>query len=164
MNPDARRAELYLRGDTYGTYDAQRETIERLGRLTEGGTLDEATVAGEVAKIRTADEDARSGALATYEEFADWAARNGFSLSPAFERRTRSYVGLDRVDEVVVFPVVSLAVYEGRRLRAAFPCSDGERVYGVEDALDALATGDEGWLDRFDPVTVDRTGPRLAAV
>lgn len=156
-----RRAELYLRGDTYGTYDAQQAVLRRVRELEAADVFDESMVAQEWERIRTVDEDRRDGALATYEEFSEWAQRNGHSLEPAFEERTRSYVGLDRADEVVVFPVVSLAVYEGERLEAVFPCSDGQRTYRVQDCLYAFERGDEAWLAQFDAVTVDRTEPLL---
>ncbi|WP_226021533.1 HTH domain-containing protein [Halomicrobium salinisoli] len=156
-----RRAELYLRGDTYGTYEAQQAVLKRVEALAAGDALDEAEVADEWQRIRTTDEDRRDGAVETYVEFADWAERNGYSLGPAFEQRTRSYVGLDRVDDVVVFPVVSLAVYEDDRLRGVFPCSDDERTYRVQDCLEAFERGDADWLAQFDAVTVDRTEPRL---
>lgn len=171
-----RRAELYLRGDTYGTFDAQQSVLNRIQALESGGTqtsegnqdsseavLDESRVAGEWQRIRTLDEETRSEAIETYHEFAEWAERNDHSLSPAFERRTRSFVGLDRVDEVVVFPVVSLAIYEDEQLRAVFPCSDGDDNFSVPDCLDAFERGDESWLAQFDGVTVDRTAPRLDA-
>jgi len=156
-----RRAELYLRGDTYGTYEAQQEVLRRVARLEADDVIAASSVAEECQRIRTMNEDRRDGALATYGEFAEWGQRNGFALEPAFERRTRSYVGLNRVDDVVVFPVVSLAVYEGERLQAVFPCSDEERNYRVQDCLDAIERGDEDWLAQFDAVTVDRTEPLL---
>ncbi|ACV48866.1 conserved hypothetical protein [Halomicrobium mukohataei DSM 12286] len=155
------RAELYLRGDTYGTYDAQRDVLQRVHELETENVIDESSVADEWQRIRTLNEDRRDGALATYDEFAAWAQRNDYALEPAFERRARSYVGLSRVDDVVVFPVVSLAIYERDRLQAVFPCSDGERNYRVQDCLDAFERGDERWLTQFDTVTVDRTAPRL---
>ncbi|MBX0321497.1 hypothetical protein EGH21_00500 [Halomicroarcula sp. F13] len=155
------RAELYLRGDTYGTFDAQQQVLNRVKRLEANGVFTDSMVAGEWQRIRTMAEDKRSGALATYEEFRDWAERNGSSLEPAFERRTRSYVGLDRVDDVVVFPVVSLAVYDDKRLQAVFPCTDDDMTYTVGDALDAFERGDENWLVQFDSVTVGRTEPWL---
>jgi hypothetical protein len=157
-----RRAELYLRGDTYGTFDAQQAVLNRIYELEAAGEFDSATLADEWQRIRTANEDCRSGAIATYREFAEWARRNGQSLSPAFERRQRAFMGLDRVDDVVVFPVVSLAVYEDSRLRAVFPCADGEETYSVGDCLDAFERGDPDWLAQFDGVTVDRTEPWLA--
>jgi hypothetical protein len=162
MTRDTRlRAELYLRGDTYGTFDAQQQVLNRVNRLEANGVFADSMVAGEWQRIRTMAEDKRSGAIATYEEFNDWADRNGHSLEPAFERRTRSYVGMDRVDEVVVFPVVSLALYDGATMEAVFPCTDAERTYTVGDALEAFERGDENWLAQFDSVTVGRTEPWL---
>jgi len=157
------RAELYLRGDTYGTFDAQQDVLNSVRALEADDVLDEAAVAGEWSRIRTLNEDTRSEAVETYREFADWADRNGHSLGPAFERRTRSYLGLDQIDDVVVFTVVSLAVYEDERLRAVFPCSDDERAYTVRDCLDAFERDDAEWLDQFDAVTVDRAEPHLEA-
>jgi len=155
------RAELYLRGDTYGTFDAQQQVLNRVKRLEANGVFSESMVAGEWQRIRTMAEDKRSEAIQTYEEFQDWADRNGHSLTPAFERRTRSYVGMDRVDDVVVFPVVSLAIYDGDDLEGVFPCSDEERTYTVGDALEAFERGDENWLAQFDSLSVDRTEPLL---
>jgi hypothetical protein len=164
MTGDTRvRAELYLRGDTYGTFDAQQQVLNRVNRLEANGVFADSMVAGEWQRIRTMAEDKRSGAVATYEEFTDWADRNGSSLEPAFERRTRTYVGMDRTDDVVVFPVVSLAIYDEKSLQAVFPCTDGEYTYTVGDALDAFERGDEAWLAQFDTVTVDRTEPWLDA-
>jgi hypothetical protein len=158
-----RRAELYLRGDTYGTFDAQQDVLTRVRALEADGVLDEADVAGEWQRIRTLNEDTRDGAIETYREFEAWAERNDHSLAPAFERRTRSYLGLDRMDDVVVFPVVSLAVYEGEHLQAVFPCSDEQGTYTVPDCLDAFERGDDAWFAQFDAVTVERTEPHLDA-
>ena len=156
-----RRAELYLRGDTYGTFDAQQGVVNRMRSLEAEGVLDAAKVDGGWQRIRTNDEDGRAGAIATYREFANWARRNGYSLGPAFEERQRAYMGLDRVDDVVVFPIVTLAMYEDERLRGVFPSSDGDQVYRVDDALEALEAGDESWFEKFDSITVDRTEPWL---
>jgi hypothetical protein len=155
------RAELYLRGDTYGTFDAQQQVLNRVKHLEANGVFTDSMVSGEWQRIRTMAEDKRSGALATYEEFRDWAERNGHSLEPAFERRTRTYMGMDRVEDVVVFPVVSLAIYDDTQLEAVFPCTDAERTFTVGDALEAFESGDENWLAQFDSVTVGRTEPWL---
>jgi hypothetical protein len=162
-----RRVELYLRGDTYGTYDAQQAVLASVRDLEAAGTVAEASVEADWQRVRTPEQDSRDGALSTYEEFRDWARRNGYSLEPAFQRRTRAYIGTDVVQDVVVFPVVSLAVYDDRDLAAVFPCSDGDEDvnYTVHDALNAFEAGriDE-WLTKFETVTVDRTEPRLASV
>jgi len=158
-----RRAELYLRGDTYGTFDAQREILDRVYELEGSDAMGAVDVDWSWARIRTIGEDHRDGAIETYREFTTWADRNGYALNPAFEQRTRGFVGLDRVDDVVVFPVVSMAMYDGQDLQAVFPCADGDLVYRVQDCLDAMEDGDEDWLSQFDGVTVDRTSPRLEA-
>lgn len=158
-----RRAELYLRGDTYGTFEAQQEILKRVRELESGERLADVDVEWAWERIRTIDEDHRDGAIETYREFADWAERNGYDLGPAYEQRTRGYVGLDRVDDVVVFPVVSLAVYEGTDLQAVFPCTDGAVTYRVQDFLDAIERGDAEWLSQFEAISVDRTTPLLEA-
>ncbi len=127
-------------------------------RLEANGVFSESMVAGEWQRIRTMAEDKRSEAIQTYEEFTDWAGQNGHSLEPAFERRNRSYVGMDRVDDVVVFPVVSLAIYYGDDLEGVFPCSDNQRTYTVGDALRDFRGGDEDWLAQL-IASVDRTDP-----
>jgi len=160
-----RRVELYLRGDTYGTYDRQQAILGRVQDLESAGVLAGAEVDASWQRIRTPEQDSRDGAIATYEEFREWAAENGYSLEPAFERRHRSYIGTDVVHDVVNFPLVSLAVYEDSDLQAVFPCSDdgGEVHFGVQDCLDALEDRDPGWIEQFSPVTVDRVEPRLTA-
>jgi len=158
-----RRVELYLRGDTYGTYDRQQAILERVRELEDSGVVDETAVDASWQRIRTPEQDSRDGAIATYDEFGEWAEENGYRLEPAFERRNRSYIGTDVVREVVVFPVVSLAVYEDDQLRSVFPCSDeAETVhFTVADALEAFEAGEEGWFERFASVSVDRTEPLL---
>lgn len=165
-DPDSseRRVELYLRGDTYGTYDRQQAILERVRDLESEGVVAETSVDASWQRIRTPEQDGRDGALATYEEFSEWARRNGYSLEPAFERRSRSYLGTDAVHDVVVFPLASLAVYEGTELQAVFPCSggDGDVHFSVPDCLDAFEGGraDE-WLEQFSPVDVARAEPHL---
>jgi hypothetical protein len=161
-----RRVELYLRGDTYGTYDRQQAVIEQVNDLEASGVVADAAVDTSWARIRTPEQDTRDEALETYDEFGQWAAENGYSLEPAFERRQRSYIGTDVVHDVVVFPMASLAVYEGTDLQAVFPCSgeDGEVHFTVGDCLSALAAGDDGWFEQFSSVTVDRAEPHLDAI
>jgi hypothetical protein len=159
-----RRVELYLRGDTYGTYERQQAILDRVRALLEGDVVAETSVETDWQRVRTPEHDGRDGALATVAEFETWAVENGFSLEPAFERRQRSFLGLEEVREVVVFPIASLAVYHGPDLQAVFPCADGEITYSVQDCLDAFEDGTvEEWLERFAAVSVDRSGPRLDA-
>ncbi|WP_436923863.1 HTH domain-containing protein [Halosimplex amylolyticum] len=157
------RVELYLRGDTYGSYDRQSRILERVEALDSEGVVADSEVDASWQRIRTPEQDSRDEALRTYEDLREWATENGYRLEPAFQRRQRSYIGTDAVHDVVVFPMASLAVYADADLQAVFPCADesGEIHYSVQDCLDAFEGGETGWLDQFAPVTVDRAAPRL---
>ena len=156
------RAELYVREDTHRGLGVQ-QVVDRSNRLEANGVLGESMVAGTWHRCHTRAEDWRSAAMDTYEEFRVWAETNGFSLEPGFQQRVRSFVGMDDVEDVVVFPIVALALYDDRDLRAVFPCTDEERTHTVESALAAFERGDEDWLTQFDPVTVEHAEPRLDA-
>ncbi|QLH79240.1 hypothetical protein HZS55_18935 [Halosimplex rubrum] len=162
-NTSDQRIELYLRGDTYGSYDRQQRILGRVEDLEAEGVVTDTEVDASWQRIRTPEQDSRDEALATYEEFGEWASENGYRLEPAFERRQRSYIGTDAVHDVVVFPMASLAVYEGSDLQAVFPCADetGAINFTVQDCLDAFEAGESEWFEQFAPVTVDRASPRL---
>jgi hypothetical protein len=153
------RAELYLRADAHSGLGV-RDVVDRAARLAADGIFSESRVAGEWSRWLRADDDWHAPAMPTYEAFASWAERNGFSLEPGFQRRTRSFVGTDGTEEVVVFPTVALALVDDGELGAVFPCTDGTRTYTVADALVAFERNDEEWLAQFDPVRVDPAAPR----
>lgn len=159
-----RRAEIYLRTDTIGTYDAQKRVLDRIRSLADDGVFDEAGVESTWQGVETAEVEVRDEAVRTYEEFRDWAEANDFSLEPAFDRRPRYVTGTTEVEEAVVFPVVALAIYVGDQLRAVLPSSDEFHHYTVHEAIEGFERGDlDRWLERFSGVSVDRTEPRLSA-
>ena len=157
------RVELYLRGDTYGSYDRQQRILQRVEGLESEGVVADTDVDASWQRIRTPEQDCRDEALETYEELREWATENGHRLEPAFQRRNRSYIGTGVVDEVVVFPMVSLAAYDENDLQAVFPCADesGEVYFTVQDCLDAFEREETDWFEQFAPVSVDRASPRL---
>lgn len=156
------RCEVYLRNDTYGTYEAQQSVIRRVESLADRGVFDEAGVESEWASVHIKQGEDKDDALATVEEFEDWADENGFSLAPAFQRRERYVTGTTARREAVVFPVVALAVYEGTELRAVLPSSDEFGHYTVHEALEGFERGDlDRWLSRFDGIDVERTEPHI---
>lgn len=159
--PTDTRVELYLRGDTYGTYEAQQDVLDRVRSLEERGALDGADVSNWARRVRTRAGDSREEALATVERFEAWAEANDYGLEPGFERRERASLLGECAEEVVTFPVVCLAVHRGDALQAVFPCSDGERTYTVGDCLDAFERGEDGWLDRFERVGGEAENGRL---
>lgn len=158
---DSYRVELYLRQDTYGTYDAQQRVLDRLDELEDDGVLEMSGYENWQA-IQTMEYEHREGALATYDEFQDWARHNGVRLEPAFDQRFQTSIDRTDVTQIVVFPVIALALYEGDQLQATFPCSDGDEHFTVQDCLSAFESGNVGrFLTRFAPRTVGRTAPHL---
>jgi len=158
----AYRVELYVRSDTYGTYDAQKRVCDRLENLEENATL-EVSECNEWEAIETMEYETRDGVLATYEEFQDWARHNDVRLEPAFGQRFWSALDRTEVTEVVVFPVIALAVYRADGLEAVFPCT-GDEHFTVQDCLAAFesANGDR-FLSQFSSRTVERTAPHVEA-
>lgn len=149
--PERLWAELWLRQDTYGTYEAQQEALDRMRALEAEGVLGDSTVAGWGKQVLTFEADVRTEADAALAAFERWAEQADASLEPAFDRRTESPLLSTETYEVAVFPVVCLALYEGNDVRGVFPCTSDGDVYTVQQALAALAADEiEGLLDSVD--------------
>ena len=159
-----RRAEVYLRTDTIGTYEAQKRVLDRLRSLDDLGVFDRTGLEATWEGIETYASDVRPEAVETYEEFRAWAAANGFTLEPAFDRREWYVTGTTETREAVIFPVVAMAIYVDEDLRAVLPSSDDYGHYTVHEAIEGFERGDlDRWLSRFRGISVDRSEPRLEA-
>ncbi len=159
---DHRRAEVYLRSDAIGHDAAQQRVLDRIQRLDERGVFDVTELESTWQGVEIAATDDRPEALRTYEEFADWAEANDFSLEPAFDRRERYVEGTTERRRAVIFPVVALAIYVGDQLRAVLPSSDEFSHYTVQEAIEGFERGDlDRWLSRFRGISVDRRAPHL---
>lgn len=91
-------------------------------------------------RVVVSERHGDSRVLGRYEEFAQWAAERGVSVTSPFEQRTvLPLVGGSR--EILTVPMLCLAVY-GDDLRGVYPCTDGERTWSVTDALDAYESAD----------------------
>ena len=155
------RCELYYRTDTIGRFDVQQRIRGRVESLADRGVFDR-TVDATWQAVETRESDASEGAHATYEEFADWAGANDFSLEPAFDVRPRYVPGTTETRDTVIFPVVGLAIYADDELRAVLPSQDEFGHYTVPEALEGFERGDlHRWLRRFSGVTVERSSPHL---
>lgn len=134
-------AELWLRQDTFGTYEPQQAILDRVRSLESTGVFGETTVAGCGRRVPTDRRGNHADALAALETFEAWAEHAGADLAPAFDRREQSPLLSNVTTEVAVFPVVTLALYDGNDLGAVFPCTVDGRIYTVENCLDALEVG-----------------------
>jgi hypothetical protein len=162
MQPITYRCELYFRTDTIGWFDAQERVLERVRSLSEMGVIDDAELKATWQGIETREVEPRPEAVATYEEFADWAEANDFSLKPAFDVAPRYVPGTTEIEDAVIFPVTAMAIYAGDTLRAVVPATDEFDHYTVQEALEGFERGDiHRWLSRFEGVTVDRQEPHM---
>lgn len=156
------RCELYFRTDTIGWFDAQQRVLDRVRSLEDTGVIDEAALEATWQGIETREVEPRPEAMATYEEFADWAEANDYALEPAFDVRPRYVPGTTDVEDAVIFPVTAMAIYADDQLRAVVPATDDWDHYTVQEALEGFERGDvHRWLSRFEGVTVDRQEPHM---
>jgi hypothetical protein len=129
-----------------GGSDRVAQLYDRIQRLDADGTVDDVVVEVYGTRLPTPD-DSPVDALARpmwerYRAFEAWATRQGYSLEPAFERRRTGSLVRDERTEVVLMPVVCLAVYVGDDVRSVVPCTTGDGVRTVDDCLAAFESGE----------------------
>lgn len=141
------RIEVWARGlAPYGATNVRERVCDRLRQLKDEGKITDISMATWGERIDAAPVDAReafvSPAQEAVTEFETWALEHSYSLQPAFETREIGLPVTGQRREVVVPPVVCLAVYDDSELQAVFPYSDGETVYTVSNCLDLLEADD----------------------
>lgn len=143
------RVELRVREPTPAdVYDRQAAVYERLRQLREAGKVSDVSVEVWGRRVRVGDDadaaeidDGAQSIRDTYRAFEEWAARSGHALTPAFDTRECGTIASNGKCEVIVFPVMCLAIYDGEAVQAVFPCSTGDDVRTVEDGLAAIESG-----------------------
>jgi hypothetical protein len=127
----------------------QQTVLERTRRLEAEGVVPDLTIERWSARVNVPVFDADgddAGAVALFDEFETVAEAADVRLEPFFE--TREAVGGllssgPRTERILVFPVVCLTVRRGDGLTGLYPCWNGGAHERVEDALDALAAGED---------------------
>lgn len=120
----------------------QSDLVSRLDRLEKRGVIGGVDVGvwGREMVLSASTVRTAPGRRFTnrYELFRRWADRNGASLAPFFEQ---SQVTSDITGEeftVVLFPVTTLAEFDGGDLVHVSPCSVDGTVRTVHDRLAAM--------------------------
>lgn len=120
----------------------QRDRLrERLRELGTDGQVDEFEVIDCPKRIRCerpVDREARD----RYDEYSRWARDRGVSLRPSFDVRECYAMDSGEKGDWVVFPAITVAVYETGALAAVYPHADGDDYRSVADGLAALAEAD----------------------
>lgn len=144
------RIEMWTRDlAPYGATNVQETVWERLQQLKEEGAITDISINAWGGRIDAAAMAAIEGCVPPAREVVDtfttWASEREYSLQPAFETREVGLLVSEETREVIVPPIICLAVYDADELHAVFPYSDGEAVHSVGDGLDLLEADD----DRF---------------
>ena len=141
--PATCRVECFMRAPTGSTRPSEENIIERLQRLKKQVVIDDYiwhVWNKEVCLASPADRTASSEvAIEKYREFRRWAAQHDRRLTPFFAERTVASSLTDEEYEVVAFPVIAIAVYDGETLRDLAPTVDTDRPYSVKDCLATLS-------------------------
>lgn len=135
------RAVLRLRTlGPSGLNPPQTEVIDRLRTLTEDDpTVDlDVDVWTSSMGSRWSDDRNQFDGRETVAEFEQWADEQGCTLRPAFDRRSATLYDEEEGGERIVTPLITLAVYDGERLRAVYPHVDGDEVRTIHDGVEAL--------------------------
>ena len=137
-----RRLVLTVRETLPSPAARQRDRLrERLRELGTDGQVDEFEVIDCPKRIRCerpVDREARD----RYDEYSRWARDRGVSLRPFFDVRECYAMDSGEKGDWVVFPAITVAVYETGALVAVYPHADGDDYRSVADGLAALAEAD----------------------
>lgn len=138
-----------------GARSRQNAVIDRLEALEADGRIARFTtnVWGSRVGLSTTASRTEPGTVVLEQvaTFRQWARENGRSLRSFFETRTTTSPITGEEYTTIVFPMIVLAEYRDGDLRHVAPCTDGERVYTVEDRLDAIAAGEPDLPDEHAP-------------
>lgn len=137
-------ADVYLRSlsPPAGVHEGQTARIERLSTLSAAGRLGEVRVSVWGDRICLCETCTGTGAgraaLDRVEEFERWAEEADPAVTLPFERRVVRSRYTDSEQEVLVPPVMLLALYGGESLVGVFPHTAAGGQVPVEDAIAAI--------------------------
>lgn len=137
--------ELFVRSlAARETHPKQAELLDEVAQLTEAGIIADYTVhivGREVCPATAMKTDTGQFLCGRVRQFQEWARRNGLCLDTVLQQRSVHSEMTGETYEVLEFPTLVIAAFDGASLQAVAPCLDGDRRYTVEDLLASLSTG-----------------------
>lgn len=116
--------------------------VETLRACESEDAIDSLLLRSWPDKVRLSEDGPHQEVIERFERFERWADRRGVSVRPPFERRTVTKAITDETRELLVTPLICLAVYRDEELVGVFPHSTEEDTYTVADAIATLRTGE----------------------
>ena len=138
MHDQSVETTLVCHARTPLVFDPVEERVERAQALEGGDLVDNVVVRSWPETVRLEDDGPHREVVEEFRRFEEWAERRGVTVRPPFQTRTRASMVEDEGVEVLVTPVLCLALYREERLVSVFPHADDEESYTTEDSLDRL--------------------------
>lgn len=116
------------------------DPITTLRAANRTGTIDELTIQSWPAEVPLDERSPHADIIACYERFHEWAAQRDVCIHPPFATRERTTLGSDTTEQMLVLPVMCLAIYIDGHLKTVIPHETGTTTITVADTLGVLDT------------------------
>lgn len=116
--------------------------VETLRTCEDEGAIDALLLRTWPEEAKLSDDGPFPEVVETFERFEAWAERQGVSVRPPFEVRTSESLLTDDAEQVLVTPLLCLALYREDSLVGVYPHSDGDETVTATEAIASLRTGE----------------------
>lgn len=131
----AQNVVLYVRGSTANP-ERERGVIRTLEALSADEIIDGYEVRTWPERVSCGPGgDNRAGLRATFDAFEEWAEERGLSIRPPFIVREIQSVFTAEHDEVLITPMLFMAVFDGDAIVGTYPCHHADGVVTIDDWL-----------------------------
>ena len=118
------------------------QQVETLQACEEDGTVDTVLLRSWPKEVARTENSPYQEVLEAFERFDRWADERGVRVQPPFRERTVTSTVTGESKDVLVTPMLCLAVYRNDELHAVFPHTDGEETVTASEAIATLRTGE----------------------
>ncbi|WP_255190863.1 HTH domain-containing protein [Natronobeatus ordinarius] len=118
------------------------QQVETLQACEADGTVDTVLLRSWPKEVARTENSPYQEVLEAFERFDRWADERGVSVQPPFRERTVTSTVTGESKDVLVTPMLCLAVYRNDELHAVFPHTDGEETVTASEAIATLRTGE----------------------
>lgn len=144
---EATRADLFVRSDLPTPARRCRQaTTSRLEALVAKSVFEAVSVTSWAKRVPL-ESGANLGTFErdTFDEFSEWARREGVRLAPFFDTRECHSSTTGERQTQLVLPALCLALYDGEELVGVVPHADEDGTVSIGDCLEYFekGTGDD---------------------